>query len=1161
MSELTFTQEGSTHLYVPSDNARTGFLAFYLVSGTPQSLPIPIRDTWENLVGYYIFLRETPSDVAQFVTSLEDYFTGLADTQAPLSITHTGFLWLNYSPDESQPISQAARIVTMEQTDPYTQATEVLVQEQALIDFGGYDIPVDESARVVYTTVSEVVGEELTDVFTGFAFEYPANPTPRCPIDSIVPAPDPNHSLTVPFSGAQSGCFCCPAIVDDYFSDASTSWDVALRYTVDVGYIVEQFYPVFDLCDGRRPLLDMCWDPTDHLNPARTYLQFVGISLKWVDNGYGDCDYSLIIPHDADLMPTYFRTVTGERIAFAVPAAPARQPRLVFEQRIWPPAPAVPDSCCYYLVPSGDFELVIIDEYIRPIFKNDHRAQFPAQLMCGMSGVESVGFEPRDVSRRGDSMTFFAHHPAHVPKYPVTGPMAVPAPTGGSITLINDASLTAWATLCGINGANQGQIYYALPEDAPLYSQEGGDPDDEVLDLFEPVAAELPAPTSATCFPAVPIAGATPTTQLDPLDGGFLKGLETQILNPWRRETIRRFVLDPQGAEVIPVTGVSGEATTPQGLIADVCGTDWTDLVMAVSAITGTTIALHNLNPTIRAAFQSNQLFMVATSGFHFHEGGTTFDSVVKMGDWRFNIDPEGNNFANWCDRPEHLFPDLNNTMIVKFSPGKISERICDPRAWTNAPEFNSAPWLDDIAARLRAFMVEARLRALTDARYARFVKVIDDPEWTGVLGLNVLIDPDSMPAQLRVLCAGVERDYFVAHNIMVETGYPHLDEQTHAIVPAECSLFGLIDYTQPAPPPPDPNAPPPPPYDFVVKSFQALFENGLVAEMACVAELRMNEFFGESISGVTGSTGTGGNSVRLVGSYDAKLDKPGYVFTLSTPGNFELSSATIQHVAFRKAEFGVFDNTNQNRWECVFTFSGTITFKTLALDILSYDSLAYAGIVLRMNVPKQNPAGKTFAFEPGGISFDDTPGATTPRDNGLVRKFPMALQSLLYAVQGKLPADLGYVAVSVPQITGAQIAQQWYGIEYTLNLGTLGEFAANAGITIKVLVTWSPNAQTPSAHVWLKFPGSGGASVDLFSLQGVVKLGASSYELRGFTQEGRTGYLLKLNNFGVKILGLGLPLGGGPSMYVFGPPPCAASVPVVPSDDALGWLAVYKKP
>ena len=80
-------------------------------------------------------------------------------------------------------------------------------------------------------------------------------------------------------------------------------------------------------------------------------------------------------------------------------------------------------------------------------------------------------------------------------------------------------------------------------------------------------------------------------------------------------------------------------------------------------------LSFSDLESPLQAAFQSNQLFLVVSSGSYFKG----FKSVVKMAGWEFDLSPAKSDPAN-----------LKNILIFKFSPGKLVERIRDPRSWTN---------------------------------------------------------------------------------------------------------------------------------------------------------------------------------------------------------------------------------------------------------------------------------------------------------------------------------------------------------------------------------------------------------------------------------------------------------------------------------------------
>ena len=582
------------------------------------------------------------------------------------------------------------------------------------------------------------------------------------------------------------------------------------------------------LRDGRRPLLKMCWDLTDHLDPDRTFLEFQAKSVKPVSAGKGECNFGLETPKHQEIVPTYFRTVTGEVIGFIPKKGSAR---LVFELWTEYPDPRVlddlesagdwrgemdaPANSRYYLVPRGQFELVLIEvkeekhhafEPIKSAAGQKPKIQIPSQFLCGLSGIESVEFTPQNEDAEGakvpgDAIEFFPRKPAYVPTFPIVRPTTSTVATLDDLELIQRKYLTAWI---GFAGADEGFAYLSQPEEAPLYTTKSSNSKDEqtpqnssIPALFEPVAAGLPLASITRCFPVAPAAGAVPASRAP---DRFLKNLETQIIGPYRREEIRRF---PDSPAADAPTAALVTAVTPQGLRAmvgprnNVKPQKWTELLLARRATENNKqssfeLSLSKLNPKLQAAFQSNQLFLVVSDGENFKSDGENsklpdgLKSVVKMGGWEFDLSPANSDPDN-----------LKNIIIFKFSPGKLVERIRDPRSWTNPADFNTndKAKLSKLAAELTAFFDSELTQKLNDPAAARYYEglqtIIQDESWTGIVGVNILVKAGALPSGLRMIAAGVDK--LVAHHIVVETSTLEFTPP-QAPEPLDCSLFGLID-------------------------------------------------------------------------------------------------------------------------------------------------------------------------------------------------------------------------------------------------------------------------------------------------------------------------------------------------------------------------------
>jgi len=1175
-----FKRHADTRLFLTENVSGAGVIAFYLIEDNRDSdildpENIDLQESWESCVGYYLFfnIKEVPEDRNKFEAAITAFLEEKLEEQGP---EHTGFLWLVY---DGASIEKEIDTIETRADETDEENPKVVVTDEKLLDFGGYQLPFGKDTPVVF--------EEDDASYTGFIFQYPPHPLNLCPIDANLPAPSDGVHLT--FVGARRGCFECKCLIGDYYSEECTSWHVGIRYAIKVGEgLAQQFYPIFDLRDGRRPLLKMCWDLADHLNPDRTFLEFLSKSVRLIPDGDEACKFKLKIPDHPEIVPTYFRTVTGEVIGLAPQRDDAPPARLVFE--IWEKKDP-PGSSRYYLAPSGKFELVLIDVDEKNDFaftlitKAKKKAEFPSLFMCGLAGVESVQFMPRDEEEDdesgettqipGESIVFFPRKPAYIPEFPLTGIDAEQLQLPGGLDLIRQEYLTSWI---GFSNARESSAYFSQPESAPLYTPEDNDPKDPLVTFFEPVAAALAEASAERCFPVAPLAGAKPASRAPESRRTLLKSLESQIIGPWRREVIRKlFNKDAPNA-----TGTKDVAAiTPQGLkatvkvyrgkdlrLGEVVKTEvWGELLLARPKGTDSVLKFSDLGRELQAAFQSNQLLLVATDGAHFG----TFASKVKIGKWEFDLDPSKSE---------------SNIIIFKFGPGKLRERLIDPRSWTNPSAFNDTEngALAGVIKHLSEFIeeVDAIIEGVPDESdeereerekkkpdYKPIYTILGEENWTGILGLDVYINVEELPVELKALSAGIDPKKFTAKYLAIETGtieykLPTQTQPGITLEPKECSLFGLIDYAvQPIASETGQDV------DFTVTLLRAVFSNGDLTEFTCNAQLKISNLFGHSIKEVKKI------DLTCIRERRAGLDAYSLVIEDDQSDPVELDkSPAIESVEIKKAELQVTPKvvTKNTQVSVTFSFSGDLRFKALddgALDIFSYESLPYSGLIVRMDFPASEPAKRSLKVDLTGLSLDGSPTTAKVRDASLVRNFPMKLQRFYSASSAGNPAadkdtapvKDGYVPVTFDANSDTPLAKQIYGLDFALNLGSLGEFASNAGININLLLAWSTEKQV---KVFLKFPGVSGASADLFSLQGVVKFGAGEYKLEYIdNQENNSvkGWILMLKEMGLRILGVGFPTGNKPSLYIFGPPTAQGQPAQGDNETPLGWYAAYKGP
>jgi hypothetical protein len=211
---------------------------------------------------------------------------------------------------------------------------------------------------------------------------------------------------------------------------------------------------------------------------------------------------------------------------------------------------------------------------------------------------------------------------------------------------------------------------------------------------------------------------------------------------------------------------------------------------------------------------------------------------------------------------------------------------------------------------------------------------------------------------------------------------------------------------------------------------------------------------------------------------------------------------------------------------------------------------LSFSGLGITMSYPPATPLQRLFAFDTASIRFDVT--TSTPRPDSLFLNFALELNGLASGTKDDAPSQSGYLpVVSDARLTGVDGAA-WYGLDYTLNLGTPGALAGKVGLNASLLTAWRPDSQDGyQASLGLKLPGTGGGA-KLISLQNVLKLSIGQLYLT--LDRKQNSFMLLLTEIAIQFLGLlKLPPNGSTRFYLFGNPKSDGK----PS--GLGWYAMYR--
>ncbi len=910
--------------------------------------------------------------------------------------------------------------------------------------------------------------------------------------------------VTIPLTGRAAGCLSFPARLPHGADGAAAvdALDVGCRFFFDdpavpgTGLLTSRRYAIFDLSAPAATTvavdsvdaadgvdLDVQLDPLAPLDPERTRFSLT----------------------TAAALRSFYRTNLGSPVDLQ-----AVEAHLRFATR--PVGLSPDDADPLYLVPHGEFLL------------HPPAHETTPALLCGVGGAEYIELAAPSTLR------FVAGNPAYAPDFDPTATTRLARP-GPRLT---GPVSTAWASLTAATPLG----YFAQPEGAPLYgrgaqaaaSGPAAGPETALLPFFDVRAVALQAtadPASAAPYPLVPHAGATE-------DLTSYERLEVQVLSQHRRQVIHDLPAMPRPPALAEAADTAAlTAATPQGLIATFSADKslWASLQIAQSTrqqpppAATRRFALQNVTDPLKAALLTNQQFVVVSDAraFRAYVGA---DNEITIADYRFLLDP-----ATWAQR--------DTVLMIKNSRKPLVELIADTNTWVLGPQFNR-----DVTAtqrRLQAIVNDAA--ASTDPELAPFVALLADPAWNGVLLLNVPVPLDGLPPEIAGLAAGIDPGRFQAHHLGVNQTPVPAD-----LVPRDSSLFGLISYV-------DDRALASTGYDFVVRSLKVRFANSLVATFRSRIALAVNELFGAPVT----RPQLPDNVLELDGVFQKHGDSGAYVFSETVPSTFAARDKVLATVSITKAVFATLaqpsDAAASGTVETVFSFWGTLAFQALtgttptgaaALDLFSYDGLAYADLQLRMTFDRARPAVRQFAFDPSHVGFDV--GASRARPTGFANHFPVTAKGMLASGGTATPADLGILPVDTDLDT-RPVGTPWFALVYDLNLGSVGALAGKAGLVASFVVAWSPGADALAVSVGLKLPGSTGAR-NALTVEGVLKITMFAVQL---IFDGRA-FLLRLTGIALSVFGKALPPGAAFDLVVFGDPDPAAGA------NSLGWYGAYKK-
>lgn len=849
------------------------------------------------------------------------------------------------------------------------------------------------------------------------------------------------NRMFIPFGGISGGAFRLrfrtkdPDLYREQF-------DIGLRYFYGPTTAMESIhYPVFKPKEGtpREMELTVSLDPVDLTN--RHFDHSTSDSLR---------TYIAFEPNSSTL-PSFVRTQFGHPVSLSPVASwdstlPYGNPNPDDAMLVMNEQPATHDGKTLYWVPQGQFRIQVPTA---DVWEGDS-----FQLLCGRSGAETLVCMPATSSLRygGDLLCFLAGQCAYAPDFSVTA-AAVSSMTASACvsSKLNDRYHTAWMSIKEGSGrptSTEGEIRYLSQPDDESYFLPFGSRD--VLEWYQPVVTKLAG--KQVWAPFVPLAGLE-----DQLDHAL--ELELKIISQARKE-----IMDLAAEAPNPSESTAVKVVTPKGLLLVENGGAWESLTLArgkpveSKETFGSELKFVQVKQDLRNALQTNQQFLVLSLANGLWD---SFANEIGIAGWPFQIN------VNTSASPSDPF---RNILICKFGGGTVLDKVGDVMKWTNPGRFNDKLRLVEQANWMKQYCEEA-IKAVKQAHSTAdehskehpltyFAQQIQDETWHGILMLQTDVELLALPDDLIGLCGGIQKPV-IAHHLGIRTNCSGYNDQSELDMIGESSLFAYIDYA-------DCEFEVKEPYFFHVSRLQALFKNGGIATFDSEMKLGVSVLFDSPAQvplSVTGSV------MDFTGSLQLHQDKrPSYVFFLKKPVELVITNPILTKVTLDKANFQTISSTDDTV-NTRFSFSGMLTFGTLlGGDLFSFDALSFSNMGICMSFNKKGAVSlrsdNEFHFDATGIALDLS--KSLKRGKSLMEGLPIRLNGFMAGVGKEALIQSGYVPI-VEYDGQIEDKENWYGLQFLLDLGSLGELSASKIMMASVALCWTGQGDV---YMGLAIPG-----------------------------------------------------------------------------------------
>ncbi|KOP68374.1 hypothetical protein AMS62_26330 [Bacillus sp. FJAT-18019] len=1098
MNDLQFRKSDISTLLIAEEEQSTwspcwrAFISNEELSGTT----FPLQKLW-NQKGIFIFAKTSPQQFQDFIQKVRAFVTATTND----SRLHTTILILSDS-NAGDLNTQNAWYLNLRKA---AQGTGRYVSLNPMnIDIGRYvvfSIPEKCSVRLDTTHQHVHVQKMNPSPAEHFIFSRVASQS-----DTSIRG----NEMFLPFIGPSGGSF--RFLLDTTEQELFINFEITMNYYYSSESVREPVqrleFPIFQPRDAKRLSFQASVDPANQENmlspntESRTFLAF-------------DPDWS----QSSDTLSSYYVTQFGHEVRL-IPSAsymanPEGLPYLI------------PDSSCGMMVFSRQRKDSISDEFtMRILPRGRYHLEVPSvgpshtepvHIICGISGTETIACLVKTEEFAGDILDFQVGHPGYSPIFGLEPGRRL---ASYHEPLLTDDFVTTRVAVRAMEGRISSGYpirYLSQPEEEAQFQSVDHK---QVLDFYESTVADLT--NAVIAVPLIPHAGITP----GPLwtEGDF----ERRIAALVRKEMMDSLFFN----QVQPLYQEEVQAATPQGLLVHDNGSQWTKLLLAKSK--NLELSFRDVSRELKNAFQTNQMFLVISRNLSGRVN--KFDNLMSIAGWPFQIqlpiDDENS--------------PLQNVIVFKYGAGTVLDYVKDPKRWTRASEFNKEGEMIELANWLNDQCEEAISLSKKDddesKAFENLASILQDETWNGMLSFRVSIIPQQMPKNFKCLLGGMDPANLFAHHFGF--AFSRISSDDAGLQIDDSSLFGLIRYKDAGMRTHDDDSA----FDFKVTKLEALFLNSELALFDAKMNLAVRKLFGNNVMSLP--------NIEFESSQEEQNGIQTYVFRTAAEHHIELNNNILPAVQFIKASFETLDDTG-GQIKTRFSFQGSLIFGQLAQDVFSFaddvdptkatKGLAYTNLGVQLVFPEAvsfRQLKKDFAFDPFSILLDRSQSFI--RENSLLKSIPLEISKF---ITGKGISELlesGYMPVSTGLEEKPIDKEEWFGIEFILDLGSLGGLGSNPKVLANVAVCWSADC---GVFVGLRIPGVNMAQ-RLLKLQQVVDTQFEGICLadEGSSLDGNRRYSLVLQNLTQRFLGQTFsPETGDANKIILFPGPDALS-------GSLGW-------